>query len=723
MFSQHLHTLTPHRVDNMTNPSMFKAINDISTTNFPDGTLETACVAQIDDYTVASVNIHDMVYDSTRGLLCAVGNYYSDGTAVNDNGDTVEEQFVPLVALATASPITLSSATWVITSLIDCVYYQVQSPLTEQSGLSGVTVIPSTSANWGSTYAFMAVGHANTDMDEIGPGFSDMVSPNSCVTPIVVSVRPVGTCDYQSSSVVGSRGSWGWAGTDGVSISSAQPMFLTALIYDEENDEICAVGTAVPSSGGPTSFGMVMESNFDVSPFHIDRFTFCLTGDGNGVGTPIAPFIYRTIAQQNVDVNGVVDATKTLCMIGGASNFNGVSVGKGTLGVYQPDFSNGWDGSNVRYKPLDTGSNDLQFWRSYIQDAGGSPGDYFTNVTAIDRVTTDGEDIYMIMGTSANGPAVIAASGLSTGPDGGPQDNDIDPLVQADITFDEIELRSSDVQSNLPSGYSAAADIAPLTCIGLENRKTKVLAGGEVAEGFVNPISGIGGTGFLVSLSRATTYFDTAVQDNGELPQNTASFLKVFLIMGDTEDHFYVLNGRYGPVAYSSPTTGNMDSISSVRPVTNHKAEVYFEYILYDGIDALIAKKLQQLGVRVTIANLEWYKQDILEQGLDLDADFFREWAEAQVAENEKREKLANQYGASRPQKRQVRTEIFDDFNNREEILKEMDEYRNRDPMEEMPWSDEVGDIQEARKVEKDVQDKIRIEELAEDETSGEDKT
>jgi hypothetical protein len=265
-----------------------------------------------------------------------------------------------------------------------------------------------------------------------------------------------------------------------VSISTYEPMFLTALIYNEENDEICAVGTAVPSTGGPTSSGMVVESNFDVSPFYVDRFTFCLT-DNTGGGTPTAPFIYRTIAQQNVDVNGVVDATKTLCMIGGASNYNdGAIIGKGTLGVYQPDFSNGWDGSNVRYKALDTGSSDTQFWRMYVvNEAGGTTGDYFTNVTAIDRVTTDGEDIYMIMGTSANGPAVIAASGLSTGPDGGPQDNEIDPLDLADITFNEIELRSSDVQSNLPSGYSAAADIAPLTCIGLENRKPKSSRAGK----------------------------------------------------------------------------------------------------------------------------------------------------------------------------------------------------------------------------------------------------
>ena len=145
--------------------------------------------------------------------------------------------------------------------------------------------------------------------------------------------------------------------------------------------------------------------------------------------------------------------------------------------------------------------------------------------------------------------------------------------------------------------------------------------------------------------------------------------------------------------------------------------------MLYDGIDALIAKKLQQLGVRVTITNLEWYKQDVLKQGLDLDADFFREWATAQTEENENREKLANFYGASRPQKRQVRQDIFDDYNNREEILKEMDRHREESPLDDAPYNDEVADDREAKKLEKDLDDKIRIQNLVDEETSDEDKT
>ena len=166
-----------------------------------------------------------------------------------------------------------------------------------------------------------------------------------------------------------------------------------------------------------------------------------------------------------------------------------------------------------------------------------------------------------------------------------------------------------------------------------------------------------------------------------------------------------------------------MTDLSTVTPITNHKAEAYFEYLLYDGIDALIAKKLQQLGVRVTITNLEWYKQDVLKQGLDLDADFFREWASAQTEENYQREKLAEFYGASRPQKREVREPFFDDYANREEILKEMDRHREESPLDEAPYNDEVAEDREAKKLEKDLDDKIRIQKLADEETQNQDKT
>ena len=188
-------------------------------------------------------------------------------------------------------------------------------------------------------------------------------------------------------------------------------------------------------------------------------------------------------------------------------------------------------------------------------------------------------------------------------------------------------------------------------------------------------------------------------------------------------DRFYILNSRINGLFFSSPTSGNLTNLSTVTPITNHKAEAYFEYLLYDGIDALIAKKLQQLGVRVTITNLEWYKQDVLKQGLDLDADFFREWATAQTEENQKRERLTEFYGPTRPQKRAVREPFFDDYANREEILNKMDKYREESPLDDVPYNDEVAEDREAKKLEKDLEDKIRIEKLVDEETSDKDKT
>ena len=63
-------------------PALFKKINDIDTfADYPNGSLEVACRAQLSDYTVGTVNIQDMSYDTATSTMCAVGNYSSDGTA------------------------------------------------------------------------------------------------------------------------------------------------------------------------------------------------------------------------------------------------------------------------------------------------------------------------------------------------------------------------------------------------------------------------------------------------------------------------------------------------------------------------------------------------------------------------------------------------------------------------------------------------------------------
>ena len=36
---------------------------------------------------------------------------------------------------------------------------------------------------------------------------------------------------------------------------------------------------------------------------------------------------------------------------------------------------------------------------------------------------------------------------------------------------------------------------------------------------------------------------------------------------------------------------------------------MWVDYVLYDGIDSLIATIVQELGLNVTIENVEWYKR------------------------------------------------------------------------------------------------------------------
>ena len=713
------------------NPALFKKITNIRTFDtYPTGSLEAACRAQLSDYTVGTVNLQDMAYDENSGMACFVGNYQSDGTATNTGGDTIATQPIPLVAIATADATTPQDTTWNLVAQYDSVDITLQSPNTEQSGLVSVITLPFGKSTNFLNDTWLAVGHANTDLSAMRGGgiYSDNVAPNSNMTPLFVSIRTDGTVTYESSVNAGSRPSWSWTALPNQIIAGQNPMLLSDIVYSEQNDNVVMCGS-VATDGAVSSFGMMVES--DLNPPALTPFKFGVNyGNGAG-GTRDAPSIIRTLAIQENDINGLPVPNRTIVLFGGGSNNNtSPAGGTGVFGVYQPDFSNAWGGGE-RWRGLAISAGAGGFWSDYIGTVkGGLTTDYLNSVISIERVTTDEEDLYVIMGTSDNGPSLLISDApIQTGPTDTPTvyDNVIangSPTPQStDVKFPELNWLAPSLQDNLPNGYSSDADKSAYSCIGLANRKTKVISGGMVDDGAVFPVSGPAGTGFLLSMSRGATAFNSDVQDNGELPQNTASFLKSYYIPNNEKDRFFIVNSRINGLFFSSPTSGNLTNVATVIPITNHKAEAYFEYMLYDGIDALIAKKLQQLGVRVTITNLEWYKQDVLKQGLDLDADFFREWATAQTEENENREKLANFYGASRPQKRQVRQDIFDDYNNREEILKEMDRHREESPLDDAPYNDEVAKEQEAKKLEKDLDDKIRIQNLVDEETSDEDKT
>jgi len=74
-----------------------------------------------------------------------------------------------------------------------------------------------------------------------------------------------------------------------------------------------------------------------------------------------------------------------------------------------------------------------------------------------------------------------------------------------------------------------------------------------------------------------------------------------------------------------------------IQGSTGRTARVWVDYMLYDGIDSLVAVVIQEMGLRVTVENVEWYKRKILnEDVLNMSSDEVEAWIDAQQAEYRK---------------------------------------------------------------------------------------
>jgi hypothetical protein len=80
--------------------------------------------------------------------------------------------------------------------------------------------------------------------------------------------------------------------------------------------------------------------------------------------------------------------------------------------------------------------------------------------------------------------------------------------------------------------------------------------------------------------------------------------------------------------------------------------------VLYDGVDALVATKLSELGLRVTPENVEWFKSRILRSAgvdeLDVKTEEIEQWMEAQRKEYTDMLRTKERAGRLRKRKRQV---------------------------------------------------------------------
>jgi hypothetical protein len=661
--------------------------------------LESAMVAQLGAlYTPDTFQTLEVSNHSEFAGTCVIGNYI----------DAEHSIPIPFAAVNTAGE-GVSSGTWVVVNLRDTMDFTVNPAIMiEQAGLFGIVEIPATSVNW-SGDAWVAVGHA----------WIPALAVAANLSPIIVELKRDGTSTTYASELLGVNVPSAWLLTHFGVADTSLPNMMCDVVYDSQNDSLVAVGNCAPIGVGETithsMFAELVSSL--VPPTYIRTFS-------NGVSLfTNTPAFLRSCAIQTQDSTGATVANRTIVNAVGCLGNNGLGGVFGTWFMYQPNFSNPW-GGNPRFSLVERGIGDVN---DFFSQQGLSAGDTPTYLTLCRRLTADGEDIYIVGGIAPNGLFAYAISGIITDSTGGGNDNIISNAGgTTDLVMNEVTNEMGLLRDNTGGIYASLTSTSAITDVialgtnnGTKGRLTKLYAVGYEENGRNAPLA-VGAYGgslaYIMAVSRglkkASSQVATTSVAQG-LFTNTSIRIKMAMFTQSA-----ITKIAYVDSSLSPATTGTASDIIDVAVVTGNRTYAWFEYMLYDGIDALIARKLNEMGVRVTIGNVEWYKQDILKRGLDVSTDFFNEWSELQVSQNQDRERVANQFGRTKPRKRPVRTEIFDDYADWEEKGTQVKTFPDYDPNKDgMPFKDDVALEQEVEKTQKAVDDLRRIEETIEEST------
>ena len=130
-------------------------------------------------------------------------------------------------------------------------------------------------------------------------------------------------------------------------------------------------------------------------------------------------------------------------------------------------------------------------------------------------------------------------------------------------------------------------------------------------------------------------------------------------------------NSRFGIIPLAGPTSSESDTCSAVtvtydfnantiypykiKGSTGRTARVWVDYVLFDGADSLIAKKLREFGMKVNLDNVEWFKRKIIRSGdLNIKSEEIEEWMREQQTEYKEMLKAKERQGRIRKRKSQV---------------------------------------------------------------------
>ena len=129
-------------------------------------------------------------------------------------------------------------------------------------------------------------------------------------------------------------------------------------------------------------------------------------------------------------------------------------------------------------------------------------------------------------------------------------------------------------------------------------------------------------------------------------------------IIGATDD--VTVKGQRALTAVAIPQAGPGGTapnfaVYTITGSTGRSVNVWVDYLLFDGVDSLIATELQTMGLRVNVENVEWYKAKIIRKGdLGFTPEEIEDWVRSQQEEYKATKRLKERQGRSRVRKRQV---------------------------------------------------------------------
>jgi hypothetical protein len=172
--------------------------------------------------------------------------------------------------------------------------------------------------------------------------------------------------------------------------------------------------------------------------------------------------------------------------------------------------------------------------------------------------------------------------------------------------------------------------------------------------------------GFLDQTSNFTGFTDA---DAGfYAPITMSNSLDGWIFFGDldtdTNVRFGITQADTGtavPVTITSPaitynTFPNATTyVRRITGTTGRTARVWVDYVLFDGPDAIIANKLKDKGMKVSIEAVEWFKRQIIQTGdLNITAEEIEMWMRDQQDEYKQTLKEIERQGRIRRKKKQV---------------------------------------------------------------------